>query len=103
MPREYPKLDRPVSFCVNGGKRTAWAARLSEDVEGAEDGGVAALRRTRANVRWLVRYFEVEGRLPRVGEVTEFTDDHGERWQIRALRQIHRRRYLEFEAVRFGI
>ena len=101
--REYPKLDRAVSFCVTGDAeaRNEWASLRSETVAPADDGGAAAHRRIRHDATWWVRYFEVSGRLPRTGNVTAFIDDHGDLWQIRAIRQIDRRRFLEFEATRF--
>ena len=103
MPRgEYPKLDRAVSFCVSGEKeaRNEWASLRSERVEPADD-GASALRRIRHDATWWVRYFEVGGNLPRPGQVTAFQDDHGDHWQVRGIRQVDRRRFLEFEATRF--
>ena len=86
MPEAGPKLDRRVSFAVEGELREAWAARssLEVDSEGARAG-------------FVVRYFErAGGGRVRPADVGKLTDDHGQPWNVVAVAERIRRRFLEF-------
>ena len=82
-----PRLDRRVCFALEGEERTVWAERT--DLNVTAEGASAQFR---------VRFFRrSDGSRVRPKDVGKLTDDYGQLWQVAAVAEAVRRRFLVFD------